>query len=59
LQKKYGNDTGGLEVNLMDERLCDPFGIRRIIVDGDVIRLEDTEKWVIGEISLKIYINGT
>ncbi|MDQ5984882.1 MAG: Sulfur carrier protein FdhD [Syntrophus sp. SKADARSKE-3] len=43
----------------MDERLCDPFGVRRIVVDGDVVRLEDAEKWVIGEISLKIYINGT
>jgi len=43
----------------MDESLCEAFGIRRIVVDGDEASLQDAEKWVIGEISLKIFINGT
>ncbi len=43
----------------MDEKLCDPFSVRQIVVNGDDVGLRDVEKWVIGEISLKIYINGT
>jgi FdhD protein len=43
----------------MDEKLCESFGIRQIVVEGDHVRLQDTGKWVIGEISLKIFINGT
>jgi FdhD protein len=42
----------------MDENICEAFGVKRISPDGDDIRLLDEEKWVIGEISLKIYING-
>jgi FdhD protein len=43
----------------MDEKLCEPFGLQQIVVEGDHVRLQETEKWVIGEISLKIFINGT
>jgi len=43
----------------MDERLYGVFTVKEIICDGDAVRLDDTEKSVIGEISLKIYINGT
>ena len=43
----------------MDERLCAAFNVKEIISDNGVIRLSDKEKDVIGEISLKIYINGT
>jgi len=43
----------------MDERLYGVFTVKEIICDGDTARLDDTEKSVIGEISLKIYINGT
>ncbi|MDQ1278519.1 MAG: Sulfur carrier protein FdhD [Thermodesulfobacteriota bacterium] len=43
----------------MDERLYGVFTVKEIICDGDKARLDDTEKSVIGEISLKIYINGT
>ena len=43
----------------IDENLCDPFGVKEIILDGEVAKLKDKEKWVIGEISLKIFINGT
>ena len=43
----------------MDEKLCEPFGLQQIVMDGDNVRLQAAEKWVIGEISLKIFINGT
>ena len=43
----------------MDERLCDTFDVKEIVCDHDTTRLCDREKDVIGEISLKIYINGT
>lgn len=43
----------------MDEKLFSTFNIKEIISDNGVIRLRDSEKDVIGEISLKIYINGT
>ena len=43
----------------MDERLFSTFNIKEIVSDNDVIHLNDCEKDVIGEISLKIYINGT
>jgi FdhD protein len=43
----------------MDERLYSAFPVKEIISDDVVVRLCDTEKDVIGEISLKIYINGT
>ncbi len=43
----------------MDERLFSTFNIKEIISDNGVIRLKDSERDVIGEISLKIYINGT
>ncbi len=43
----------------MDERLYGVFTVKEIICDGDKARLDDTGKSVIGEISLKIYINGT
>jgi len=42
----------------MYERLYDVFNVKEIICDGDTARLGDTEKSVIGEISLKVYING-
>lgn len=44
----------------MDERLYATFDVKEIVSDKDqTVRLEDKEKDVIGEISLKIYINGT
>jgi FdhD protein len=43
----------------MDERLYSDFQVKEIIYDDGVARMRDTEKSVIGEISLKIYINGT
>lgn len=43
----------------MDERLFSNFEIKEIVSDNGAIRLSDCEKDVIGEISLKIYINGT
>ena len=43
----------------MDERLYSTFTVQEIICDGDAARLDGKEKSVIGEISLKIYINGT
>jgi FdhD protein len=42
----------------MDERLFSAFNIKEISSDNGAIRLRDCEKDVIGEISLKIYING-
>ena len=43
----------------MDEKIYNTFEVREIICENDSLRLEDREKPVIGEISLKIYINGT
>jgi FdhD protein len=43
----------------MDERLYSTFDVKEIVSDNGVTRLCDREKGVIGEISLKIYINGT
>jgi FdhD protein len=43
----------------MGGRLFSNFEIKEIVSDNGVIRLSDCEKDVIGEISLKIYINGT
>lgn len=43
----------------MDERLYGTFEVKEIVCDGETIRLYDRGKDVIGEISLKIYINGT
>ncbi|HRV45860.1 MAG TPA: formate dehydrogenase accessory sulfurtransferase FdhD [Smithellaceae bacterium] len=43
----------------MDERVFSTFNIKEIASDNGTIRLRDCEKDVIGEISLKIYINGT
>jgi FdhD protein len=43
----------------MDERLFSTFPVKEIICDDSTTVLRDTEKDVIGEISLKIYINGT
>jgi FdhD protein len=43
----------------MDERLFSNFEIKEFSSDNGVTRLRDCEKDVIGEISLKIYINGT
>jgi FdhD protein len=43
----------------MDERLASSFNIKEISSDNGLARLIDCEKDVIGEISLKIYINGT
>lgn len=43
----------------MDEKLYGAFDVKEIRADGDTTRLVDVEKDVIGEISLKIYINGT
>lgn len=44
---------------MVDDRFCELFDVRRITVDGDTVVLQDAEKCVIGEISLKILINGT
>jgi FdhD protein len=46
-------------VKLMDEKLYGTFQVKEIFDDGDAAKLVDVEKDVIGEISLKIYINGT
>jgi len=43
----------------MDDRLFTTFNIKEIAFDNGAIHLRDCEKDVIGEISLKIYINGT
>jgi len=43
----------------MDEKLFSSFNIKEISSDNGMFRLFDSEKDVIGEISLKIYINGT
>jgi FdhD protein len=43
----------------MDERLYGAFDVKEIVCDSDSVRLRHQEKDVIGEISLKIYINGT
>ena len=43
----------------MDEKLYGAFDVKEIRADGDTTRLVDIEKDVIGEISLKIYINDT
>jgi len=45
-------------VNGLDERLCSAFSVKEISYDDGETTLCDTEKYVIGEISLKIYING-
>ncbi len=42
----------------MDKGLCDTFTIKEILLKGDTVVLRNREKEVIGEISLKIYING-
>ncbi len=42
----------------MDERLYSRFSIKEILIKGTETVLQDMEKDVIGEISLKIYING-
>lgn len=43
----------------MDENLFATFDVKEIVSDNGTILLRDKEKDVIGEISLKIYINGT
>ncbi|PKN52385.1 MAG: formate dehydrogenase family accessory protein FdhD [Deltaproteobacteria bacterium HGW-Deltaproteobacteria-13] len=43
----------------MDDKLYGAFTVKEIFSDGDAVKLRDVEKDVIGEISLKIYINGT
>lgn len=43
----------------MDERLFATFDVKEIVTDDGVTLLQDRVKDVIGEISLKIYINGT
>lgn len=43
----------------MDEKLYGAFEVKEIYREGDSATLRDVEKDVIGEISLKIYINGT
>lgn len=43
----------------MDERLYNDFHIKEIVCDGGEVTLRDMERSIIGEISLKIYINGT
>ena len=42
----------------LDERVCSAFSVKEITYDDGEITLSATEKYVIGEISLKIYING-
>ncbi len=44
---------------MMDERLYSDFALKEIFCDDGVVRMRDAEKKVIGEISLKIYINST
>jgi len=46
-------------LNAIDEHLYGTFDMKEIVCDNDTIRLCQKEKSVIGEISLKIYINGT
>lgn len=53
------NATHIADNNNMDERLFSNFEIKEIVSDKGMTRLLDSEKNVIGEISLKIYINGT
>jgi len=48
-----------IAVKFMDEKLYGAFDVKEIRADGDTTRLVDIEKDVIGEISLKIYINDT
>ncbi|MDM7988117.1 MAG: formate dehydrogenase accessory sulfurtransferase FdhD [Smithella sp.] len=48
-----------MDIKNMDERVFSTFNIKEIASDNGAIRLRDCEKDVIGEISLKIYINGT
>jgi len=43
----------------MDEKTFATFNVKEIVSDNGLIKLYDREKDVIGEISLKIYINGT
>jgi FdhD protein len=43
----------------MDERLYDTFTIKEIVIKGDTLAWRTMERTVIGEISLKIYVNGT
>lgn len=43
----------------MDERLYGTFDVKEIVCNNNRITLRHKEKDVIGEISLKIYINGT
>lgn len=42
----------------MDESLYGLYKVKGIACDGDSVRLHDCDRYVIGEISLKIYING-
>ncbi len=42
----------------MDKRLSGAFSVKEIVDDDNAPRLRDTGKSVIGEISLKTYING-
>ena len=53
---RYPKNTAGKG---LDERLCSAFSVKEISLDEGETTLCDTEKYVIGEISLKIYINGT
>jgi FdhD protein len=48
-----------MEVKSMNEKMFANFNVKEIVSDNGLIRLYDREKDVIGEISLKIYINGT
>jgi FdhD protein len=43
----------------MDERLFATFNVKEISSENGTLRLREIDKDVIGEISLKIYINGT
>ena len=45
-------------VDGLDERVCSAFSVKEITYDDGETTLCATEKYVIGEISLKIYING-
>lgn len=42
----------------IDERLCSSFSVKEIICNNSKPELRDADKYVIGEISLKIYINS-
>lgn len=48
-----------METRDIDDRLRSTFEVKQLVSEGGVISLRDAEKDVIGEISLKIYINGT